>query len=213
MANVENLGARLHDLRTRREALYHSDDQTTRANALLDFYTHIMTKVTESERCSVFINDPQHDRVWLKAGTGLHEADIEVPREGSVVGQVIATGKPLIVTGLDMKSGAHKQTDAKTGFVTRNILCVPIKNRESGEVTGAFQVLNKLHDADFTEEDRAMATEVAGHLQREVDTIYLDQEIFELSEKLEAAATRGNSALYFAIAAVAAAVVVWLLLR
>src|SRR5262249_28637148 len=156
---------------------------TSRANSLLDFYTHIMTKVTESERCSVFINDPQHDRVWLKAGTGLHEADIEVPREGSIVGQVISTGKPLIVTGLEMKSGAHRQTDAKTGFVTHNILCVPIRN-DTGEVTGAFQVLNKLHEGEFTEEDRSMAIEVAGHLQREVDTIYLDQEIFEITEKL-----------------------------
>ena len=212
MSTVENLGSRLHELRARRAALYHTD-QTSRASSLLEFYTHIMTKVTDSERCSVFINDPGHDRVWLKAGTGLHEADIEVPREGSIVGQVIASGKPLIVTGLEMKEGAHKQTDQQTGFVTRNILCVPIKSADSGEVTGAFQVLNKLHDHDFTEEDRAMAAEVATYLQREVDTIYLDQEIFELTDKLQSAATRGNKLVFWGAALVVAALVAWVMVK
>jgi len=198
MSNVEDLGARLRELRSRRESLYQGD-QSQRAGKLLEFYTRIMTKVTDSERCSVFINDPAHDRVWLKAGTGLKEADIEVPREGSVVGQVIASGEPIIVTDLQMKSGVHKQIDQKTGFVTRNILCVPIKSEERGEVTGAFQILNKQHSGDFTEEDKKVAQELASHLQLEVDAIYLDQEIFGLSEGLQSAAVRSNRMMFVSL--------------
>ena len=205
MSKVENLGVRMHELRQRRDALYQGD-QTQRAGKLLEFYTRIMTKVTDSERCSVFINDPSHDRVWLKAGTGLREADIEVPIEGSIVGQVIAAGNPIIVTDLEMKSGAHKEVDQKTGFVTRNVLCVPIKSAQDGQVTGAFQILNKLNNANFTEDDKAIALEVASHLQREVDTVFLDQEIFGLSEGLETAATRSKRIMY---ASVGVAVLLW----
>ena len=201
MAKVENLGDRLHELRRLRDAVYQVD-QSQRASKLLDFYTRIMTKVTDSERCSVFINDPAHDRVWLKAGTGVSEAEIEVPRDGSIVGQVIASGEPMIVTDLEMKSGVHKQIDQKTGFVTRTILCVPIRSETRGEVTGAFQILNKRHNVNFTEEDKSIALEVASHLQREVDTIFLDQEIIGLSEGLHSAAVRSTRMMYVSLGVV-----------
>lgn len=206
MAKLTELGSRLDDLRWRRENLYQSD-QSERASALLAFYTRIMTKVVDSERCSVFINDPSHDRVWLKAGTGVHEAEIEVPKDGSIVGKVIASGEPIIVTDLEEKSGAHKKVDEKTGFVTRNILCVPIKNARSGEVTGAFQILNKLNNKNFTVEDKTTAQEIASHLQREVDTIFLDQEIFGISEELHSAAVRSSRVVLVSVAAVAAVVI------
>lgn len=202
MTKLTDLGSRLDDLRWRRENLYQSG-QSERASALLAFYTRIMTKVVDSERCSVFINDPNHDRVWLKAGTGVHEAEIEVPKDGSIVGNVIASGEPIIVTDLEEKSGAHKKVDEKTGFVTRNILCVPIKSETNGEVTGAFQILNKLDNKNFTEEDKETAQEIASHLQREVDTVFLDQEIFGISEELHSAAVRSSRAVFMTVAGVA----------
>ena len=212
MTKVENLGLRLHELRRMRDAVYQGD-QSQRAGQLLEFYTRMMTKVTDAERCSVFINDPSHDRVWLKSGTGLRESEIEVPREGSIVGQVIASGEPIVVTDLQMKSGAHKAVDEKTGFVTRNILCVPIRSPGRNEVTGAVQILNKRNNNDFTEEDKAVALEVAAHLQREVDTVFLDQEIFALSEGMHTAAVRGTGAMYVSIGAVGVAVIGFLMLR
>ncbi|NQU56067.1 MAG: GAF domain-containing protein [Rhodospirillales bacterium] len=179
----------LDRLKTKRAALFETG-QPAKAGKLLSFYTRIMTKVTDSERCSIFIHDPERDRVWLKAGTGVQEHEIEVPKEGSVVGEVIGTGKPVIVSGLDAKSGTHKTTDEKTGFVTRNILCVPIKSPARNEITGAFQLLNKMNDQEFTDEDVVLAEEIAGHLQREVDGIFLDQEVFGLSERLYSSARR-----------------------
>ena len=210
MSNLTNLGLRLEGLRRRRETLYHAD-QSERAGDLLAFYTRIMTKVTDSERCSVFINDPGHNRVWLKAGTGVHESEIEVPKEGSIVGQVIESGEAVVISDLETKSGAHKQIDEKTGFVTRNILCIPIKSAARDEVTGAFQILNKLDNQEFTEEDKTTAQDIASHLQREVDTIFLDQEIFGVSDELHSAAVRGTRALFISIG-VAGVIVVGLLL-
>lgn len=210
MSNLTNLGLRLEELRERREALYYAD-QSEHAADLLEFYTRIMTKVTDSERCSVFINDPGHNRVWLKAGTGVHESEIEVPKEGSIVGKAIETGEAVIVSDLETKAGPHKQIDERTGFVTRNILCVPIKSAARDEVTGAFQILNKLDGREFTEEDKTTAQDIASHLQREVDTVFLDQEIFGVSDQLHSAARRGNRALFISVG-IAALVVVGALL-
>ena len=186
---LKEMELQLDQLKAKRDALIETD-HPAKTGKLLSFYTRIMPKVTDSERCSVFIHDPERDKVWLKAGTGIQEQEIEVPKEGSVVGEVISSGEPVVVSGLDTKSGAHRETDEKTGFVTRNILCVPIKSLIRNEVTGAFQLLNKMNDREFTDEDIALALEVAEHLQREVDGIFLDQEVFGLSERLYAAARK-----------------------
>ncbi|MBM3580600.1 MAG: GAF domain-containing protein, partial [Alphaproteobacteria bacterium] len=145
---------RLRDLHT-------SADDPARREKLLDFYTRIMTRAVGAERCSIFIHDPDKDRIWLKTGTGLQEAEIVVPKEGSLVGKAVATGRTVHVTGLEREAGAHKAADAKTGFVTKSVLSVPIKHPSRGEVTGAFQLLNKQGGGEFTFDDIALAEDIA----------------------------------------------------
>ena len=176
-------------LRAKHDALFQFSDPAE-TDKLLSFFTRIVTKVTDSERCSVFINDPKKHKAWLKAGTGLQEHEIEVPTEGSVVGKVISSGEPIVITDFDNKSLASKTIDEKTGFITRNILCVPIKSPSRPEVTGAFELLNKKNGLSYTDEDMALAQEIAEHLQTHVDVIFLGQEIFGLSEQLYSAATK-----------------------
>jgi GAF domain-containing protein len=170
-------------LRAKRRSL-HDSGQVASPDKLLPFYVRIMTKLTDCERCSVFIHDPDRGLIWLKAGTGVDEHDIEVPKESSVVGDVISSGEYKIVNNLEMQSGTHKQVDEKTGFTTRNILCVPIKSVSQNEIAGAFELLNKNNNQEFTNDDQSLAEEVANHLQKQIDAIYLDQEIFGFTEQL-----------------------------
>lgn len=159
-------------------------NRSAQATHLLEFYTRIITKVVDADRCSVFINDPERGKIWLKAGTGLAEHEIEVPTEGSTVGKVIQSGQPLILSGMDQKEGAHKKTDTQTGFVTHNVLCVPISSPHQAEVIGAIQVLNKKNNQEFNDEDVETLKEIADHLRDEVSTVFLNQEIYGLSEKI-----------------------------
>jgi GAF domain-containing protein len=61
--------------------------------------------------------------------------------------------------------------DARTGFRTRNILAVPLHNH-AGEITGAFQVLNKQQGA-FTAEDQEMLKAVAAQAAIAIETAQL----------------------------------------
>lgn len=182
-------------LKARRVA---SSDEERAANAqrLFSFYTRMMTRVLGAERCSIFVFNPEQQKVWLKAGTGVDEHDIEVPKEGSIVGRVIASGEPVRLSHLDTKTGIHKQVDERTGFVTRNVLCVPIKSVARDEVVGAVEVLNKTNDQDFTDDDVSLASEAAGHLQDAVDGVFLGQEIYGIGVRLYDAA-RGMMTLFF----------------
>lgn len=165
-------------------------DAESAVSEVFRFYTRITRKLVDAERCSIFISDPESDKVWLKAGTGVQEGGIEVSSEDSVVGEAIRTGKTVIRDNMECQLGAHKQCDDQTGFVTRNILCVPILDPELGEAVGAIQVLNKKGDEEFSVADADMLCELAVQIQTRVSRIYLNQEIFGLSEKLLRVASR-----------------------
>ena len=195
LGNLRNLIKRLRE----RGDKLSSSEHIANADKLLDFYTRVMTKVTDAERCSVFINDPEHDVTWLKAGTGVHEHDIEVAKKDSIAGQVITSGKPVIVSDIDPKSEASKHAMEKTGFETRNILCVPIRSTHRNEITGAFELINKINAQTFSDQDMALATEITEHLSNQVDSIFLSQEILSLSDKLYATIEKTISNLIIAM--------------
>ena len=124
----------LDDLSSRQKALFEEFDPK-RGSKLLDFYVCIAPRVLNAERCSVFVHDPHNRKVWLKTATDVAERGIEVSVNDSIVGNVIASGKPVIAGDLQSRSGAHKTIDAKTGFVTREIVCVPVRSRDRSRMS------------------------------------------------------------------------------
>ncbi len=151
---------------------------------LLDLFVEMVPKVLNAERCSIFINDPAGDRVWLQSGTGVGEKEIEMNKNDSVVGQVISTGEYVVKENMDQLDGPHKKVDAKTGFVTRNQLCVPIMSLSSRKPAGAILLLNKKGKGYFEEQDRAFLEKVASHLEAAIESIFLRQEMMDFSELL-----------------------------
>ncbi|MBI1732505.1 MAG: GAF domain-containing protein [Gammaproteobacteria bacterium] len=166
----------LDDLEHRRHYL-DADWDRAKNKALLEFYVKIMPKVLDAERCSIFIHDPASKEIWLKAGTGLGEKEIRVGMgNASIVGEVVATGEHRIISGLQDKNGAHKKADQKTGFVTQDILAIPIKSLDGNEITGAVEVLNKKGGVGFNDEDKALLEEMAHYLELTMENIFYNQQ-------------------------------------
>lgn len=197
---LKKLKLQLDRLRSKRD-LSLTQERSEQASRRLKFYVKIVTKVIDAERCSVFIADPRHRKTWLKAGTGLQEHDIEVPEGDSVVSRVIHGGETIKVSGLDRREGAHKDTDEKTGFVTRDILCVPVRSAQRDEVIGAFEVLNKRNGKEFDQDDEAILNEIVEHLEMDFDSVFLDQEFLRLSERIYRTAQRTINILIFGVGA------------
>lgn len=145
-----------------------SDDQR-----LLNFYVRIVEKLLGVERCSIFIKDPVNRKIWLKCGTGVTERQIEVDPDNSVAGKVIASGTPAIENDLHLKAGAHKAVEQRMDFVTRNMLCVPVKSVYRAEMIGAIQAINKPVGESFGAEDIELLEEIAHHLKNAIERAYL----------------------------------------
>ena len=151
---------------------------------LLDLFVQMLPKALDAEASSIFIHDPSTEKIWLQCGTNLEERQIEVPKEGSVVGEVIKSAKPKMVMDMEARDGAHRGVDKEIGFVTRNILCVPILSLSGREANGAISLLNKHGDARFTPEDQEVMENMAYHLETSIENIFLRQEMMDFSEML-----------------------------
>lgn len=186
VSKPQELARRLKNLRVWHQRLqrkWHPNENTE----LLEFFMEILAKVVDAERCSIFIHDPTTDEVWLKAGTNLPERSIIVPKSGSNVGQVIATGRYVNITNRDEQSSFAKTVETVTGFKTENMLCVPIQSPINSKIPGAIQVLNKKgrnKKEGFSDKDREILEKAAHHLGMVIENIYMGQEMLEISDKL-----------------------------
>jgi GAF domain-containing protein len=151
---------------------------------LLQFFVDIMPRALNAERCSIFILDPVDEKAWLQCGTGLSEKQLKVPTKNSIVGRVISSGKYVMEDNLEDQVGAHDVVAAKTGFVTRTVVCVPVHGVTTKKVVGAIQVLNK-HAGVFTDADRVILERLAFHLEMNIENIFLRQELAKISVEMD----------------------------
>lgn len=160
--------------------------QKTGNQRLLSFFVELIPKALNVERCSIFVLDPVDNNVWLHCGTAVREKQISVPKQGSIVGNVISSGEYQVAYDLEETVGAHDTVDIKTGFKTHDSLCVPVHGVSRNQVTGAIQVLNKLR-GQYTDDDLRILNELAFHLQMIIENIFLRQEMIKVSNKMETA--------------------------
>jgi len=150
---------------------------------LIQFFVDIMPKAVEAERCSIFILDPVDEKAWLQCGTGLNEKQLQVPTKNSIVGRVMSTGEFVIEDDLEDQVGAHDIVAVKTGFVTRNAICVPVHGVTTKKVVGAIQMLNK-NRGNFDDADRVILEKLAFHLEMNIENIFLRQELAKISVEM-----------------------------
>jgi signal transduction protein with GAF and PtsI domain len=173
------LQQRLDDLKAKQAKL---DDAWKRTGnkQLLEFFVELIPRALDAERCSIFVLDPEANNVWVMCGTGLKERQISVPRDDSIVGQVISSGTPRVESGVDQQVGAHEWVDQQTGFVTRSVVCVPVRGVSVGETTGAIEVLNKKKLREFGADDVHLLEKLAFHVQANIESVYLRQQMLKL---------------------------------
>uniref|UniRef100_A0A1I8AJN0 GAF domain-containing protein n=1 Tax=Steinernema glaseri TaxID=37863 RepID=A0A1I8AJN0_9BILA len=111
-------------------------------NLLVRNITKEAKALVQAEICSLFLLDKEHSElvaeVFEKNGTSdEYLTEIRMPLSQGIVGQVATTGQMMNVKDVYNHPYFYAKVDERTGFVTRNILCFPIKDS-----TGGFCVLS-----------------------------------------------------------------------
>uniref|UniRef100_A0A915PFD0 Phosphodiesterase n=1 Tax=Setaria digitata TaxID=48799 RepID=A0A915PFD0_9BILA len=120
-------------------------------------------KLTNADRSSLFLVDHKRNELYARIfDVGTQEDEqVKINEDGDeeirfsankgISGYVATTGQVLNIENAYEDPRFNKEVDQKTGYRTRNILCMPIFIRKS--VIGVVQMINKT-DGPFTKQDQ-----------------------------------------------------------
>ena len=130
----------------------------------------------QADRCTVFLYDKDTDELWSKVALGLGSTELRFKSNQGLAGHVFQTGETINIKDAYADSRFNKNIDKETGYRTKTILCMPIKNIEQ-ETIGVFQVLNKI-TGYFTEEDEDLLVTIGSSagISLENATLFARQE-------------------------------------
>ncbi|MFQ5992865.1 MAG: GAF domain-containing protein, partial [Nitrospiraceae bacterium] len=102
------------------------------------------TILMEADAGSLLLLDEAANELYFEValgekGEGVRQVRLKVG-EG-IAGYVAQTGVPVIVNDVQNDPRFARQVDKKSGFVTRNMVCVPVKARD--RMLGVLQAINK----------------------------------------------------------------------
>ncbi|XP_018570600.1 dual 3',5'-cyclic-AMP and -GMP phosphodiesterase 11 isoform X2 [Anoplophora glabripennis] len=78
--------------------------------------------------------------------------EIRIPWGTGIVGYVAESGEPVNIPDAYQDERFNHDVDALTGYRTKSLLCMPIKDT-NGDVIGVAQVINKVGDQPFSKSD------------------------------------------------------------
>ncbi|HAJ28401.1 MAG TPA: adenylate/guanylate cyclase domain-containing protein [Syntrophus sp. (in: bacteria)] len=111
------------------------------------------TRMLNSERSTLFLNDEKRKELFSMVGEGLGAMVIRLPNHMGIAGAVFQSGETINIPYAYADLRFNPAFDRKTGFFTRSILCVPVVNK-NGKTIGVTQVLNK-RGGPFTKGDES----------------------------------------------------------
>ncbi len=123
----------------------------TNIDSLLTIIAQQIQQALVADRCTVFLLDDEHNELWSKVALGLETKELRFAANKGLAGHVAMTGETVNIKNAYESEYFNKDIDLQTGYKTKNILCMPIRNL-SHQIVGVFQVLNKF-EGDFTQKD------------------------------------------------------------
>ena len=107
----------------------------------------------QADRSTLFLYRKEMSELWTKvaAADGETMMEISIPGNRGIVGYVASTGEALNIPDAYKDPRFDPTTDRKTGYFTRNILCLPVFN-SANELIGVTQLINK-QQGSFTASD------------------------------------------------------------
>ncbi len=170
---IENLSLLLQLSRLLNSTL---DHQEVRKRAM-----ESATQLLKAEVGSLLLIDEEKHQLYFEVALGKKEETIKkvtLDMGEGVAGWVAQEGKPLLVNDPKKDFRFDAKMDLRTGFKTRNLLCVPVKVKE--RTIGVLEVINKTGKNGFSQEDLSLLVLLSDLVAIALDNARLYQELEEM---------------------------------
>lgn len=137
--------------------LINNDALETMLEQLLAAFTLKIGQILQADRTTIFLVDEEREMLWSKVAQGQSDRQLDelrLPLNGGIAGHVATTGASLNIPDAYANHLFNPEIDRQTGYVTRNILCMPIFDTRQ-QVVAVAQLLNKQGEMPFDTQDEA----------------------------------------------------------
>jgi two-component sensor histidine kinase len=159
-------------------------NHTREFKAVLNESLEAVRIVMESEASSLMLLDEESGELQVRISTGPVREEVagkSIPKDKGIAGWVVRNRSPYITN--DTSKSPEFFGELSEGFKTRNVICLPLINRDS-VVIGVVQALNKKNGEDFNESDIPVFEALADHITIAIErTRYVDFLHLRLKEK------------------------------
>jgi len=160
-------------------------NSTLELEPLLDVIIETAQGITHTEGASILLLDTETGELRFRAATGQKRQQLKpvtVPLDNSIAGYIVRTGMPLLIPDVSQEPRFGGQVDEAVGFKTRSILGVPLMVKE--RIIGVLEVVNKIGNAPFDEDDAYILTTVAAQAAIALENSRLITELQNAYEEL-----------------------------
>ena len=149
---------------------------------LLDYVSIEIKRLINVEGALVILLDEEKNEFFFKAAAHDDSAaerrvkEIRFSAERGVAGEVIRTGKPIIVPDTSKNADFYSVVDVQAGFQTRMMLDVPLRSKD--RIVGVLCAMNKKSGA-FDQTDVALLNMIAGTVALSIENARFSEEVRE----------------------------------
>ncbi len=161
-------------------------NSTLKRREQMELILNTAKQVLPVEAASVLLVDPVTDELFFELAQGdkgKEVREIRLKAGEGIAGYVAQSGQSVIVNDTMGDPRWSNRVAERTGFETRNLLTVPITNRD--RVEGVLQVINKNGNRSFTKRDRMLLEKVAQPMAVALENARLYAQVEESLEALK----------------------------
>ena len=164
---------------TKLEVLY----ETNKKSRLMDMLEQIISMtqhMLDAEAASILLFRNNDHELYFEVASGpVGKAlrHVKLNTQYGIAGQVVRTGKPLIVNDVTRSANFHKIIDDTTGFSTKSLVCAPLSVHR--KILGVIEVLNKRDGSLFGEEDMESVISVANTAAMAIENTRLHETVLD----------------------------------
>ena len=143
--------------------------------SLLALIMENITILMEADRSTLYLLSDDGQTLWSRMAQGDDHIEINLKVGEGLAGWVVSSGQLVNIPDAYTDDRFQPAVDQKTGYRTRSILCLPMRNHV-GDIIGAVQVLNKKGGA-FAEDDESLLEALASQAAIAIENTKLYQSV------------------------------------
>jgi diguanylate cyclase (GGDEF)-like protein len=131
------------------------------------------TKLLNAEAGSLLLLNSESGELFFEVALGEmgeRVKSIKLAKGLGVAGWVAENDEPVIINDVAADQRFYKGADEQSGFVTRNMVCVPVRSKE--RIVGVLQGINKI-DGDFDNDDMVILFALANQVAVAIENAFL----------------------------------------